>query len=121
MKTTSNPVLHALAELACILAIALGLSALFALFAGCTNTGTYANVGRMSAPIELSDASDTYTIRALFSMDGAKAWSRKNSRTKLTYTNTYTNSYAYGMIESAGVQNFGVEVEPTIDEAEERE
>lgn len=95
-----------------------GLLALCCALAGCANTGTYAVVGDVSAPIDVSDASDTYTIRALFSMQGAKAWSRRNSRTKVTYTNVYTNAY-FGIIDTRGVQQFAVEVEPTVDEAEE--
>ena len=107
--------------------IAGGLFALFALAAalmliyccaGCANAGTYAQVGNVSAPVDISDASDTYTIRAFFSLRGAKAWSARNSRTKVTYTNHYTSSYLFGMIDERGVQDFAVEVEPTVDEAE---
>lgn len=92
-----------------------------ALLVGCANTGTYAVVGDVSAPIDVSDASDTYTIRAFFSLRGAKAWSARNSRTKVTYTNNYTNAYLFGMIDTQGVQQFEVEVEPTVDEAETAE
>ena len=100
-------------------AVVLILAAAIAfLTGGCANTGTYAVVGDVSAPVDLSDASDTYTIRAFFSMQGAKAWSRKNSRTKVTYTNNYTNAYLFGMVDTKGVQQFEVEVEPTVDEAE---
>jgi hypothetical protein len=87
-----------------------------AALAGCANTGTYAVVGDVSAPIDISDASDTYTVRAFFSLRGAKAWSARNSRTKVTYTNNYTNSYL-GIVSTQGVQEFEVEVEPTVDEA----
>lgn len=93
------------------------LATFAALLSGCANTGTYAVVGDVSAPVDLSDASDTYTIRAFFSMQGAKAWSRKNSRTMVAYTNVYTNAYL-GIVETQGVQQFRVEVEPTVDEAE---
>ena len=99
------------------------VAALFAfvwLVGGCRDTGTYAVVGDVSAPVDISDASDTYTLRALFTMKGAKAWSARNSRTKVTYTNCYTNSYL-GMVDTQGVQQFEVEVEPTVDEAENTE
>ena len=90
------------------------------MFAGCsTNTGTYAIVGKVSAPIDVSDSADTVNVRMLFSLTGAKVWSAKNSRVKMTYTNIYTNSYIFGMVEDGGAQNFGVEVDPTVDEAEE--
>lgn len=106
--------------------IAGGLFALFALAAalmliyccaGCANTGTYAVVGDVSAPVDVSDASDSFTVRAFFSLRGAKAWSARNSRTKVTYTNNYTNAYLFGMVDARGVQEFAVEVEPTVDEA----
>ena len=57
----------------------IALAAFAALLVGCANTGTYAVVGDVSAPIDVSDASDTYTIRAFFSLRGAKAWSARNS------------------------------------------
>ena len=99
----------------------IALAAFAALLAGCANTGTYAVVGDVSAPIDVSDASDTYTIRAFFSLRGAKAWSARNSRTKVTYTNNYTNAYLFGMVDTKGIQQFEVEVEPTVDEAETEE
>ena len=100
------------------LAVCIAAFAAIAL-AGCGSTGTYAIVGNVSAPIDVSDSADTINIRALFSMTGAKVWSAKNSRVKMTYTNIYTNSYLFGMVEDGGAQNFGVEVDPTVDEAED--
>lgn len=92
--------------------------ALAAMFSGCKSTGVYANVGDVSAPVEISDSSDTINIRALFSLTGAKVWSAKDSRVKIAYTNCYTNVY-FGVIDRRGIQGFGVEVNPTVDEAEE--
>lgn len=89
-----------------------------ALLCGCKSTGVYANVGDVSAPVEISDSSDTINVRALFSLTGAKVWSAKDSRVKIAYTNCYTNVY-FGVIDRRGIQGFGVEVNPTVDEAEE--
>lgn len=86
---------------------------------GCRNTGTYAVVGELDAPVDISDGSDTLNIRALFSLTGAKVWSARDTRVKMTYTNCYTNCYLFGMVEKRGRQDFGVEVDPTVDEAEE--
>ena len=88
------------------------------LFCGCRNTGTYAVVGELDAPVDISDGSDTINVRALFSLTGAKVWSAKNSRVEMTYTNCYTNAYLFGMVEKRGKQDFGVKVDPTVDEAE---
>ena len=114
MKRKTSDISCAMAGLAVAMMIA---AAIAILTSGCANTGTYAVVGDVSAPVDLSDASDTYTIRAFFSMQGAKAWSRKNSRTTVAYTNIYTNAYL-GIVETQGVQQFRVEVEPTVDEAD---
>ena len=94
-----------------ITALAVCIAALAAI-AGCRGTGTYAHVGDVTAPVEVSDSSDTINVRALFSMRGAKVWSAKDSIVAMTYTNDYTNSYLYGMVETRGRQNFGVDVNP---------
>ena len=86
---------------------------------GCRNTGTYAVVGELDAPVDISDGSDTLNIRALFSLTGAKVWSARDTRVTMTYTNCYTNAYLFGMVEKRGRQDFGVEVDPTVDEAED--
>ena len=94
------------------LAVLVGTLAAALLLGGCGSTGTYAIVGKVDAPIELSDSADTINIRALFSMTGAKVWSARDSRVKMTYTNVYTNSSIFGLVEDRGAQNFDVEVEP---------
>lgn len=88
------------------------------MLAGCRNTGTYAVVGELDAPVDISDGSDTLNIRALFSLTGAKVWSARDTRVKMTYTNCYTNEYLFGMVEKRGRQDFGVNVDPTVDEAD---
>ena len=101
-------------------ALAVCIAAFAALaLVGCRNTGTYAVVGELDAPVDISDGSDTLNIRALFSLTGAKVWSARDTRVKMTYTNCYTNAYLFGMVEKRGRQDFGVEVNPTVDEAEE--
>ena len=100
-------------------AAAIAATLALALFAGCRNTGTYAVVGELDAPVDISDGSDTLNIRALFSLTGAKVWSARDTRVKMTYTNCYTNAYLYGMVKKRGKQDFGVQVNPTVDEPEE--
>lgn len=103
-----------------ILAIVALAVAFVILCGGCRNTGTYAVVGELDAPVDISDGSDTINVRALFSLTGAKVWSARNSRVEMTYTNSYTNAY-FGIVEKRGVQRFGVKVLPTTDEAEAEE
>ena len=100
-----------------ILALAAVALLFLALCGGCKNAGTYAVVGELDAPVDISDGSDTINVRALFSLTGAKVWSARNSRVEMTYTNSYTNAY-FGIVEKRGVQRFGVKVLPTTDEAE---
>ena len=92
------------------IAIALLVAVAIAL-AGCRNTGTYAVVGDVVSPVDISDGSDTVKVRALFALTGAKVWCARDSKVKMTYTNVYTNSYI-GIVDTQGVQNFKVETEP---------
>ena len=78
---------------------------------GCRNAGTYAVVGDIFSPVDLSDGSDTVTVRAGFSLTGAKVWSARDSKATMTYTNAYTNCY-FGVVEKTGRQDFHVEVAP---------
>ena len=104
-----------IAELSCGLAgfaVVLILAAAIAfLTGGCRNTGTYAVVGDVASPVDISDGSDTVKVRALFALTGAKVWCARDSKVKMTYTNVYTNSYI-GIVDTQGVQNFKVETEP---------
>lgn len=109
MRKTTRENLGVAAVLA---AFFVGLLALVMLCGGCKNAGTYAIVGEVDAPVDISDGSDTVNVRALFTLTGAKVWSAKDSRVKMTYANTYTNAYLYGMVEKRGKQDFEVEVEP---------
>lgn len=88
------------------------LAVVCVLCAGCGSTGTFVSVGEESAPIDLSDSSESVKARALFTRTGAAVWARKNSLVTLTYVNVYTNSYLWGFVEKSGVQDFGAKVEP---------
>lgn len=116
-KDAEDRILGAAEGFAILALVALAL-AFVILCGGCRNTGTYAVVGDLDAPVDISDASDTINVRALFSLRGAKVWSAKDSRVVMNYTNNYTNAYLFGMVETKGRQDFGVKVIPTTDEAE---
>ena len=88
------------------------------LLCGCKIEGTSVDVGEISAPLDISDGSETVDVRALFSLTGARARSEKNAHIKMTYTNNYTNVYVFGMFEKSGTQGFGVDVNPPEDAEE---
>lgn len=116
-KDAEDRILGVADGLAVLSIVALAL-AFVILCGGCRNTGTYAVVGDLDAPVDISDGSDTINVRALFSLRGAKVWSAKDSRVEMNYTNNYTNAYLFGMVETKGRQDFGVKVVPTTDEAD---
>ena len=99
---------YGLAGFAVVLILA---AAIAFLTGGCRNAGTYAVVGDLNAPVDISDGSDTVNVRALFSLTGAKVWSARDSKVAMTYTNVYTNAY-FGIVDTQGSQGFRVEVEP---------
>lgn len=105
MKTTTTDILAGSAAILLIVAL------LAILACGCRNAGTYAIVGDLNAPVDISDGSDTVNVRALFSLTGAKVWSARDSKVTMTYTNIYTNAY-FGIVDTHGIQNFHVETEP---------
>lgn len=86
------------------------------LFAGCKsfyqNAGSRTRVGNLSTPIEFSAPSDSFTIKAMFDMNGADVYTAKDMSVKVSYENSYTNSY-FGIIERTGVQALEVELTPS--------
>lgn len=75
------------------------------------NAGSHTRVGSLTAPVEVSEPSDSITVRALYSMDGADVYTAKDSLVKITYRNAYTNDY-FAIVKTQGVQDLQVEIEP---------
>ena len=84
-----------------------------ALLAGCTSeyTGSRTVVGEQTALPELSDSSDSVSVRVYESVKGAKVWTAKDCNVRIAYTNAYTNTY-FGILESRDYMTLTVEIEP---------
>lgn len=85
-----------------------------ALLAGCTSpeyTGSRTIVGEQTALPELSDSSDSVSLRVYESVKGAKVWTAKDCNVRIAYTNAYTNTY-FGILESRDYMTLTVEIEP---------
>lgn len=82
-------------------------------FAGCVSeyTGSRTIVGEQMALPELSDSSDSVSLRVYESVKGAKVWTAKDCNVKIAYTNAYTNTY-FGIIESRDFMTLSVKIEP---------
>ena len=82
---------------------------------GCTSfyesSGTKTVVGEVSAPVDISDSTDTMACKVLYSLTGASVWSEKGSGVEILYSNNYTNKY-FGCVEKSGVQTLSVKVDP---------
>ena len=104
-------------DLACAVAscavIATGVVALTWLFCGCTSeyTGSRTIVGEQDALPELSDSSDSVSLRVYESVKGAKVWTAKDCNVTIAYTNAYTNSY-FGVVETRDHMTLKVKIEP---------
>jgi len=81
------------------------------------NAGSHTKVGSLTAPVEVSDGSDSITVKALYLMDGADVYTAKDSLVKITYRNAYTNDY-FAIVKTAGKQELEVEIEPLATEAD---
>ena len=85
-----------------------------ALLAGCRSsecTGSRTVVGEQFALPELSDSSDSVSLRVYESVKGAKVWTAKDCNVRIAYTNAYTNTY-FGVFESRDYMTLTVEIEP---------
>lgn len=84
-----------------------------ALLAGCTSeyTGSRTVVGEQTALPELSDSSDSVSVRVYESVKGAKVWTAKDCNVTIAYTNAYTNSY-FGIFEMRDSMTLAVKIEP---------
>jgi len=92
---------------------AAAIGALLATFAGCTSeyTGSRTVVGEQMALPELSDSSDSVSLRVYESVKGAKVWTAKDCNVTIAYTNCYTNSY-FGILETRDKMTLAVKIEP---------
>ena len=83
------------------------------LLAGCTSeyTGSRTVVGEQVALPELSDSSDSVSLRVYESVKGAKVWTAKDCNVEIAYTNAYTNSY-FGIFEMRDYMTLSVKIEP---------
>lgn len=93
-----------------------GVMVLLALYCtGCKafyeNAGSHTRVGSLTAPVEVSEPSDSLVVRALYSMDGADVYTAKDSLVKITYCNSYSNDY-FAIVKTHGKQDLSVEIEP---------
>jgi len=75
------------------------------------NAGSHTKVGSLTAPVEVSDGSDSITVKALYSMDGADVYTAKDSLVKITYKNSYSNNY-FAVVKTSGKQELEVDIEP---------
>lgn len=84
-----------------------------ALLAGCAskNTGSRTIVGSHISLPELSDSSDSVSLRIYDAVEGAKVWTAKDCNVQIAYTNDYTKTY-FGVLESRGHMTLGVKIEP---------
>ena len=60
---------------------------------------------------ELSDSSDSVSVRVYESVKGAKVWTAKDCNVTIAYTNAYTNSY-FGIFDMRDSMTLAVKIEP---------
>lgn len=95
-----------------IIVVLFALSALAGCKAFYENAGVHVRTGSLTAPVEVTDPTDSINVKVLYAMDGIDMYAAKNCKVKMTYTNAYTNTYL-GFIERRGVQTSDVKIEPT--------
>jgi hypothetical protein len=88
------------------------LTVLF-LLSGCISehSGSTTTVGEETALPEISNASDTIKVRVFQSIKGARVWTAKDSKVRIKYFNSYTNTY-FGIATTSDSMNLEVEIEP---------
>lgn len=96
--------------------------ALVALCCGCITeyTGSRTVVGEQMAFPEVSNLSDSITLRIYESVKGAKVWTAKDSKVTINYSNSYTNSY-FGICETRDSMKLDVIIKPLAVERPEAE
>lgn len=83
------------------------------LLVGCTSesTGSRTIVGEQDALPELSDSSDSVSLRVYESVKGAKVWTAKDCNVTIDYTNAYTNIY-FSVLDFRNYMTLHVKIEP---------
>ena len=83
------------------------------ILSGCVSeyTGSRTVVGEQTSLPELSDGSDSVSLRIYESVKGAKVWTAKDCNVKISYTNAYTNTY-FGIVKSRDLMTLSVKIEP---------
>lgn len=91
----------------------LGAVLVAVLLAGCTSeyTGSRTIVGEQKALPELSDSSDSVSLRVYEDVKGAKVWTAKDCNVTIDYTNAYTNVYC-GVLDFRNYMTLHVKIEP---------
>jgi hypothetical protein len=86
---------------------------LLSLLTGCISehSGSTTTVGEETALPELSNSSDTVKVRVFQSIKGARVWTAKDSKVRIKYFNSYTNTY-FGIATTSDSMNLEVEIEP---------
>lgn len=75
------------------------------------NTGSSTVVGdQMSLP-EISDSSDSVSVRVYESVKGAKVWTAKDSVVTIDYACATTNSY-FGIVDTTSDMKLSVTIDP---------
>ena len=97
---------------------AVKMAAIVALLAlsncGCTSgeyTGSRTIVGEQDALPELSDSSDSVSLKVYETVKGAKVWTAKDCNVTIDYTNAYTNIY-FGVLDFRNYMTLHVKIEP---------
>jgi len=80
------------------------------------NAGMHVRMGSLTAPVEFTEPSDSITVRALYGMDGIDMYAAKGCVATMSYTNVYSNSFAFGLFNWSGTQTGAAQIEPTVDE-----
>lgn len=80
------------------------------------NAGMHVRMGSLTAPVEVSEPTESINVRALYTMDGIDMYAAKGCVATMAYTNVYSNSFAFGLVNWAGVQTGTAQIEPTVEE-----
>ena len=93
--------------------MAIIITAVFVLASGCMNpnTGSSTVVGDQISLPEISDSSDSVSVRVYESVKGAKVWTAKDSVVTIDYACATTNSY-FGIVDTTSDMKLTVTIDP---------
>lgn len=84
-------------------------------FAGCKafyeNTGSHTQVGEISTPLELSEPTSNFSIKALFEIVGCDVWCEKQSIINIVYKRT-TKTEGFFLGDEEEIQEATVKITP---------